>query len=151
MPPKARFCRVYRADCLSPAPDLQTTPGQKFHRLCWRSKPATVAWSDRHVFTVAIEEWELPSLEIRSRLRLGSADVQRKRRLRLGEEERLINGASCCRNPRNSPGHRLALEAGMRRGEIIGIKSERMEAKGSALLLPEIKERSRATTHSRPR
>ena len=34
----------------------------------------------------------------------------------------------------------------MRRGEIIGIKSERMEAKGSALLLPEIK-----NGHARPR
>jgi integrase len=87
-----------------------------------------------HLFVVAREEWGLP---IRQNplngLQLGVCDQRRERRLRPGELERLLQAARRCRNKLVSPIIAMALETGMRRGEILALKSEDIDWQGRAL------------------
>lgn len=106
-------------------------------------KPATLKRQlapIRNLFNVARDEWELPIVENpAAKIRLDAKDQRRERRLRPGEEARLIKIAANCRNPLMVPIIQLAIETGMRRGEIVAIRRQHFDMKGSALLIPETK------------
>jgi integrase len=99
----------------------------------------------RHLFEIAREEWGLPIRENPlAKLRLNGIDQRRERRLREGELDRLQEAAHACRNPLITPIIKLAVETGMRRGEILAIKRSHIDLEQQALLIPETK-----TGHSR--
>ncbi|GBE43418.1 hypothetical protein BMS3Bbin10_01495 [bacterium BMS3Bbin10] len=75
-----------------------------------------------NLFEIARDEWGLPIVENPlDRLKLHAPDNRRERRLRSGEFERLIEAARSCQNPYIIPIIHLAVETGMRRGEIISM------------------------------
>jgi integrase len=94
----------------------------------------------RNLFNVARDEWELPITENpAAKISLDAKDQRRERRLRPGEEEKVIQAAARCRNPLMVPIIQLALETSMRRGEILAIRNEHVDIKGCALLIPDTK------------
>jgi integrase len=106
-------------------------------------KPATLKRQlgpIRNLFNVARDEWELPIRENPlAKLKLYAIDKRRERRLRPGEQEKLIKVAAGCRNPLIVPIILFALEAGMRRGEILRVQRGHVDLIGRALLIPETK------------
>jgi len=99
----------------------------------------------RHLFEIARNEWRLPIKENPlARLQWKGADQRRERRLRPGEFDRLIQAATACQNRLIVPIIRLAVETGMRRGEILSIRRSDIDAHNRALLIRETK-----TGHSR--
>jgi integrase len=74
-----------------------------------------------------------------AKLKLNALDLRRERRLRPGEEEEIIKAAARCRNPLVVPIIRIALETGMRRGEILAVRREHVDIASYALLIPETK------------
>ena len=105
--------------------------------------PATVKRQTavlRHLFEIARDEWGLPIRENPvGKLKFMDADQRRERRLRPGEFERLLEAASACRNPLIEPIVRLAVETGMRRGEILAIRNEDIDTKNRCLLIGKTK------------
>jgi integrase len=94
----------------------------------------------RHMFEVARDEWGLPIGENPvAKLRLHDADQRRERRLQGGELNRLIEASRRCRNRLILPIVQLALETGMRRGEILKIRTVHIDAQRRTLLIPESK------------
>jgi integrase len=94
----------------------------------------------RNLFNVARDEWELPIIENpAAKIKFAAKDHRRERRLRPGEEQKLIKAATGCRNRLMVPVIQLALETAMRRGEILGIQREHVDIKRCALLIPETK------------
>ena len=93
-----------------------------------------------NLFEVARIEWGLPIRENPlSRLTLEASDQRRERRLRPGEQERLLVSARQCRNQLIGPIVALALETAMRRGELLAIKKEHIVCSKRTLLIPESK------------
>jgi len=88
------------------------------------------------VLTVASKDWgiSIPQNPVKM-ISLPKADKARTRRLETGEKERLLQGA----NPELNRILTLALETGMRRGEIISIKKSDIELQKSVLLIPSTK------------
>jgi len=88
------------------------------------------------VLTVASKDWgiSIPQNPVKM-ISLPKADKARTRRLETGEKERLLQGA----NPELNRIITLALETGMRRGEIISIKKSDIELQKSVLLIPSTK------------
>jgi integrase len=72
-------------------------------------------------------------------LKLRVVDNKRERRLLAGEEERLIQSASKCRNPYIVPVIMFALETAMRRGEILAIEFRYVDFERHSLVIPESK------------
>ena len=70
-----------------------------------------------------------------SRIRLAKADKARTRRLEAGEEQRLL----FCANDQLKRIIILALETGLRRGEILNIKKSHINYSKSVLLIPSTK------------
>ena len=100
----------------------------------------------RHLFEVARDEWGLPIRENPLvKLRLQETDQRRERRLRTGEYERLIKAGRTCRNKLIVPIIELAIETGMRRSEILGIKGADINLDRRMLVLPETKNGSSRT------
>jgi integrase len=94
----------------------------------------------RHLFEIARDEWGLAIKENPlAKLRWKGADRRRERRLRPGELARLIDAAKACRNPLIGVIIRLAVETGMRRGEILSIRQTDIEAEKRTLLIRETK------------
>jgi len=94
----------------------------------------------QNLFEVARTEWGLPIRENPlSKLKLEGSDQRRERRLRPGEQDKLIQAASRCRNNLIAPIVTLALETAMRRGEILAIKREHIDFSKRTLLTPESK------------
>jgi integrase len=92
-----------------------------------------------NLYEIARNEWDLPIRENPlSRLKLNGSDQRRERRLRPGEQDKLIR-ASGCRNKLIAPIVTLALETAMRRGEILAIKREHFDPAKRTLLVPESK------------
>jgi len=93
-----------------------------------------------NLFEVAREEWGLPIRENPlNKLRLTETDQRRERRLREGELDRLIEAAKTRRNPYITAIILLAVETGMRRGEILGIHWDHINFDGRSLLIPHTK------------
>ncbi|MFO1183683.1 MAG: site-specific integrase [Bauldia sp.] len=94
----------------------------------------------RHAFHVARTEWGLPLNDnLLATLVLKAPDQKRERRLRPGEWERLVEAARSQRNPYVLPVIFLAVETGMRRGEILGMKWDHLDRARQTLLIPETK------------
>jgi integrase len=106
-------------------------------------KPSTVRRQlaiIKHVLAVARDEWSVPiQSNPLTRLQFNGADQRRERRLRLGEQERLLVSARQCRNQLIAPIVILALETAMRRGELLAIKNEHIDISKRSLLIPESK------------
>lgn len=92
------------------------------------------------VFSVAQKEWHIPipSNPI-AYIRKPSAPKARSRRLEAGELEALISGCSKCRNKLIEPLILLAIETGMRRGELLRIRWQDIDFNKSALYIPQTK------------
>ncbi len=93
-----------------------------------------------NLFEIARDEWGLPINENPlDRLKLDAPDNRRERRLKEGELEKLIEAARPCRNPYVIPIIHLAVETGMRRGEIISIQWSHLDLEKRTLLIPHTK------------
>lgn len=77
----------------------------------------------QHMFEIAMTDWDIPLRENPlSNFKLKAKDNKRDRRLRQGELEKLLAAGGKTRNPFILPIIRFALETGMRRGEILGLR-----------------------------
>jgi len=88
------------------------------------------------VLTVASKDWgiSIPQNPVKM-ISLPKADQARTRRLEAGERERLLNSS----NPELHRIITLALETGMRRGEILSIKKSHIDLQKSILFIPSTK------------
>lgn len=106
-------------------------------------KPASLKRSlapIRHLFRIAGEEWGLPINESPlAKLRLNAPDKPRDRRLRAGEYEKLLVAAQATRNEHILPIIQLALETGMRRGELLAIERHDIDLDQRLLRIPQTK------------
>jgi len=90
-----------------------------------------------HMFEVARDEWGLSIKESPlDRVRLNGSSQRRERRLKQGEFKRLIEAARFCRNLFVIPIIQIAVETGMRRGEIVSILWEQVDLKNRSLFIP---------------
>lgn len=94
-----------------------------------KQKPITAKSAKRmlspiqHMFEVAIADWNIPlARNPLSGFKLKVQDNKRNRRLREGELDKLLEAGRKTRNPFLIPIVRLALETGMRRGEILALR-----------------------------
>ena len=88
------------------------------------------------ILTVASRDWgiSIPQNPVKM-ISLPKADRARTRRIEAGEKERLLQGA----NPELNRIIALALETGMRRGEILSIKKSHINFPKSVLFIPSTK------------
>jgi integrase len=93
-----------------------------------------------HLFEIARKEWGLPLRDNPlDSLQLIAPDNRRERRLKPGELDKLIEAARLCRNTLIEPVIKFAVETGMRRGEILGIRRDHIDVEQHSLLIPETK------------
>lgn len=93
-----------------------------------------------NLFEIARDEWRLPLLQNPlDKLSLTVDAGRRERRLRDGEWERLVEAARSRKNPYVLPIIILAVETGMRRGEILGMRWEHFDVERRSLLIPHSK------------
>lgn len=108
-----------------------------------RVKPSTLRrelGTISHLFTVARREWRLPiKASPLAELRIDGPDERRERRLRNGEWERLIQTALSRKNAHLAPIIVLAVETGMRRGEILAMTWDDLDLETRLLLIPRSK------------
>jgi integrase len=83
----------------------------------------------RHMFEVARHEWALPlPSNPLDKLKLDAPDQRRERRLKCGELDKLVEAARLCRNKYIERIILLAVETGMRRGEILSIEGKHINS-----------------------
>ncbi|MEI8154721.1 MAG: site-specific integrase [Hyphomicrobiales bacterium] len=106
-------------------------------------KPATLKRQlgpIHNLFEIARDEWGIPLRENPlAKLQLNAPDDRRERRLRPGELDRLIAASGCCRNPLTGRIILFALETAMRRGEILNVRTDDIDAERYTLLIPTTK------------
>lgn len=90
----------------------------------------------RNIFNVAKQEWDIPVANPLANLKLKYIDQRRERRLMAGELDKLVEAASDSRNPLVKPLILLAIETGMRRGELLSISWEHVSLSNSYLTIP---------------
>jgi integrase len=90
-----------------------------------------------HAIDVAQREWGLwlPRNPVKM-VRRPSVPQGRKRRLEPGEEQRLLDACDSGRTPLMKPLIKVAIETGMRRGEILGLRWEHVNLKRRTVHLP---------------
>ena len=93
-----------------------------------------------HVFTIAMREWDyqLPSNPV-SQIRKPAASKPRIRRLEKDEERKLLDALAQSRSPWAKPLVIVAIETGMRRGEILSLRWENVHLAQSYVHLPDTK------------
>lgn len=93
-----------------------------------------------HLYTVAIREWRLgiPSNPV-SLVRKPAPAKGRDRRLKKGEQKRLLDACDSISNPMVGQIVRLALETGMRKGELVSITRDQLNIKSRIVTLNETK------------
>ena len=93
-----------------------------------------------NMFAVASDEWGLPFRENPlDKVRLKTIPHNRERRLKDGELDKLVIAARSCRNRLIGPIVLLAIETGMRRGEILNMRWEHIQRHTFALIIPHTK------------
>lgn len=94
----------------------------------------------QHAFDIARREWDMPLAEnpIAS-VRKPKPGNPRDRRLKGDEYERLMQAAGECRNEQIAPLIAVAVETGMRRGEMLNMRWEDLDAERRTLRIPETK------------
>ena len=94
----------------------------------------------RHALTIAKREWGLPIRENpAANIKMPSKNKGRNRRLNTKELDILLDGCSRSRVSWLSPLIQLAIETGMRRGELINIQSEHVDLDLRTLYIPHTK------------
>lgn len=94
----------------------------------------------RAIFETARREWDIPLLENPlAKVRKPKAPQGRDRRLRAGELRTVLDAAAGCRNDWLVPCIRLAVETGMRRGEILAVRKGDVDVAQALLTIPETK------------
>ncbi len=93
-----------------------------------------------HAFEIARTEWDIPTKENPvEKLRLKARDNRRERRLRDGEQEKLLEAARTRQNPLIEKVVTFAIETGMRRGEILGLHWDQVDLKRRSVTILESK------------
>ena len=91
----------------------------------------------QHCLTLAREEWDIPLEENPvARLRRPLIDSRRERRLRPGEYECLLASARRSRNALMLPLIIIAVETGMRQGELLRARWDHLDASNGLLAIP---------------
>jgi integrase len=94
----------------------------------------------RHMFKIARDEWHIPiNNSPLDKLQLKAPDQRRERRLRPGELERLMKAARSCNNLFVAPIILLAIETGMRRGELLAIRQSKIDFERQTIQIVETK------------
>jgi integrase len=94
----------------------------------------------QHAFRLARDEWGIPvSSNPLATIKRPPQDKARDRRLEDGEEERLIAGCHLGRSLMMAPLIKLALETGMRRGELLNIRHQDINIGKRTLHIPQTK------------
>ena len=92
------------------------------------------------VFQIARQEWDIPLQENPvARVRKPRAPAGRERRLTTEEQAAIIEACADCRNDCLEPAVLLAIETGMRRGEILNIRWRDFDVDNGLLRIPETK------------
>ncbi len=93
-----------------------------------------------NMFSVAKQEWGLP-LETNplAKLRIGTRESKRERRLQTHEFDNLLHAAQKTRNPLILPIILFALETAMRRGEILSMQWRHINIERRSVVIPESK------------
>lgn len=94
----------------------------------------------RAVFEVARREWDVPlHANLVANIRKPKAAAGRNRRLRTDELAALLSACVDGRNSWLEPGIRLAIETGMRRGELLNMRAADLDLANGLLSIPETK------------
>ena len=93
----------------------------------------------KHLFSVARDEWRLLVESPLAAIRPARPDDPRQRRLETGEWEALLAAAKACRNAEVWPVIGFAVETGMRRGEILGLRWADINTEKHTLHIPTTK------------
>ena len=94
----------------------------------------------RHALTIAKREWGIPIRENpAANIKMPSKNKGRNRRLNTKELDILLDGCSSSRVSWLSPLIQLAIETGMRRGELINVQSEHVDLVLRTLHIPDTK------------
>ncbi len=103
-------------------------------------KPSTVAREFtiyKHAFQVAINEWDIPlGSNPLHKVKLPKYDDKRSRRLEAGELDTMISYCKAQQQPELLSVIILAIESGMRRGELLRLSKEHYNAEARTLLIP---------------
>ena len=106
-------------------------------------KPATIRRqlaTIHNMFEIAKKEWGFPLVtNPLDGIRLPPVRDKRDRRLQPGEWDRLLPATQSCRNRLIQPIVQLALETGMRRGEILGMEWRHINRAKNSLTIPRTK------------
>ncbi len=92
-----------------------------------------------HLFTIAIKEWGLPLENPVRNIRLPKLPQGRDRRLKKGEEAKLLAACKDSRSPWLEPTVHLAIETAMRLGEILSLTWDNVDLSGAIATLPDTK------------
>ena len=100
----------------------------------------------QHVIEIAIKEWNVPlTRNPIAQIRKPRIGEQRSRRLKEGELDLLLAASKGCRNVYVMPLVLLAIETGMRRSELLGVRKLHFDPVSMTLHLPETKNGSSRT------
>jgi integrase len=93
-----------------------------------------------NLFEVARHEWQMPLLvNPVHRVAIGKPAPNRERRLRAGEEQSLLAAGVCSRNRLVHPIIALAVQTGLRRGELLGLRWQNVDLHRRFVMIPDSK------------